>query len=327
MRAYAGGVVLAEVVRSGFAESWHRGSVAVVDASGALTASVGDPHGAIFPRSSNKPLQAVAMLRSGLALTNPADLALVAASHAGEPYHVARVRAMLASGGLTEADLGCPADLPLDETSRDDLLRHGGDRGPVFMNCSGKHTGMLLTCRAADWSLSDYLSADHPLQRACRAAIEDLAGEPVAAVGVDGCGAPVMAISLVGLARAFARVVAAPAGSPERLVGDAMRAHPDLVSGTGREDLVLMRGIPGLLSKSGAEGVFAAAIPGVGAVALKIDDGHQRARMPVLVAALRDLGLAAPVLDELASPKVLGGGKSVGSVALLTPLVASATMA
>ena len=213
MRSYAGGVILAEVVRSGFAESWHRGSVAVTTASGMLKWSAGDPHGAIFPRSSNKPLQAAAMLRSGLTFADPAepsDLALVAASHAGEPFHLARVGALLASGGLTEADLGCPADLPLDPTARAAVLRDGGGPSRLYMNCSGKHAGMLLTCRAAGWPIEGYLAAEHPLQRACRAAIEELAGERVAAVGVDGCGAPVMAISLAGLAPAFARAVAEP---------------------------------------------------------------------------------------------------------------------
>jgi L-asparaginase II len=321
MTAYAGGVILAEVVRSGFAESWHRGSVAVVDSSGALIASAGDPHGAIFPRSSNKPMQAVAMLRSGLALADPADLAIVAASHSGEPSHVSRVRALLASGGLSVADLRCPADLPLHPAAQAAVFRDGGGPSRLLMNCSGKHAGMLLTCQTAGWPLADYLSVDHPLQRACRSAIEDLAGEPVAALGIDGCGAPVAAISLTGLARAFMRAVSAPVGTPERAVADAMRAHPDLVSGTDREDLALMRGVPGLLSKVGAEGVMAVAVAGVGAVTLKIDDGQERARMPVLVAALRDLGVDAPVLDELADPPVLGGGVRVGSINFLAPLM------
>lgn len=323
MTAYLGGALLAEVVRSGFAESWHRGSVAVVDPFGALVASVGDPDGAVFTRSSNKPMQAVAMLRAGLKLADPADLAIVAASHSGEPAHVSRVRALLAAGGLTEADLRCAADLPLDLTAQADLLRAGGARAPIYMNCSGKHTGMLLTCQAGGWPLAGYVKPDHPVQLACREAIEDLAGEPVSAVGVDGCGAPAMAISLRGLARSFARLVAAPDGSPERAVADAMRAHPDQVSGTGRDDLALMRGVPGLLSKVGAEGVVAAAVPGVGAVAVKIDDGNGRARLPVLVAMLRDLGVDAPVLDELAQTPVYGGGVRVGAVSFLAPLIAT----
>jgi L-asparaginase II len=144
------------------------------------------------------------------------------------------------------------------------------------------------------------------LQKACRHAVEDLAGEWVSAVGVDGCGAPVMAISLSGLARAFLAWSRPRPGPPAAAVADAMRAHPELVSGTGRDDARLMHGVPGLLSKGGAEGVVAVAVPGAGAVALKIDDGAMRARMPVLVPALRRLGVDAPVLDELAETPLLG---------------------
>jgi L-asparaginase II len=312
--AYLGGVPLAEVVRSGFVEGYHRGSVAVLDAAGQLVAAAGDPSGPIFPRSSNKPMQAVAMLRAGLRLPDPADLALVAASHDAEPFHVDRVRAMLRSGGLTEADLKCPPDYPLSESARDAIIAAGQGRAPVLMNCSGKHTGMLLTCLVAGWSTEDYLDPGHPLQKACRTAVEELSSEPVAASGVDGCGAPVMAISLTGLARAFLTIVNAAPGSTPRMVADAMRAYPELVSGTGREDARLMAGVPGLLSKGGAEGVVAVAMPGIGAVAVKIDDGAMRARMPVLATALRVLGVQAPVLDELIVVPVLGGGRSVGHV-------------
>jgi L-asparaginase II len=312
--AYAGGDVVAEVIRSGFVEGFHRGSVAVLDADGVLIATAGDPISPIFPRSSNKPMQAVGMLRSGLALGDPADLALCAASHSGEPMHISRVRSMLAAGGLTESDLRTPPDLPISETARADVLRAGGGPAPVYMNCSGKHTGMLRTCVAAGWSTDDYPLPDHPLQKQIRTAVEDLAGEPVTAIGVDGCGAPVMAISLRGLAGAFLRCATAAPDSDERRVADAMRAHPTLVSGTGADDERLMTGVPGLLSKGGAEGVLAVAVPGVGAVAIKIDDGAMRARVPVLVAALVTLGVEAPALDEMAETPVLGGGRRVGSV-------------
>jgi L-asparaginase II len=321
--AYTGGVVVAEVVRSGFVESRHHGSVAVLDASGGLVAAAGDVRGAVFPRSSNKPLQAVAMLRSGLDPAEPADLALVAASHAGEPFHIERVRAMLRAAGLSEADLRCPPDLPLAEAARAEALRTDG-RQRVYMNCSGKHTGMLLTCRASGWPLESYRDPEHPLQRACRATVEELADEAVAAVGVDGCGAPVMAISLVGLARAFLAVVSAEPGTKSRAVADAMRAYPELVSGTGADDARLMHGIPGLLSKGGAEGVLAVALPGLGAVAMKIDDGTTRARLPVLAVALAGMaggdGLAAAGLERLTEMPVLGGGEPVGQVRALVSL-------
>jgi L-asparaginase II len=286
----------------------------VLDPGGRVVAALGDVRGPIFPRSSNKPMQSVGMLRAGLRPASDADLALVSASHSGEPKHINRVRAMLAAAGLSEADLRTPPDLPLSEQARTDLLRSGAAAAPVYMNCSGKHTGMLATCVAAGWPTEDYRSPDHPLQKQLRVAVEEICGESVAATGVDGCGAPVFALSLRALAGAFLRFATARPGSDERRVADAMRAHPDLVSGTGADDDRLMRGVPGLLSKGGAEGVIAVAVPGAGAVAVKIDDGAARARLPVLVTALRRLGVAAPVLAEMAEFPLLGGGRPVGVV-------------
>jgi L-asparaginase II len=308
----SGGVVLAEVVRSGFVEGVHRGSVVVLDAHGGQRDAAGDVTGPIFPRSSSKPLQAVGMLRVGLRPPAPVDLALICGSHLGEPFHTDGVRALLLSAGLDAAALRCPADLPLDPAARDAVLRAGGGPSPLTMNCSGKHAGMLLTCLTSGWPLESYLAADHPVQVAVAAAVADLAGEPIAATGVDGCGAPVLAFSLTALARAFLRLVDAAPGSHERAVADAMRAHPLMVAGTGAEDTVLMAGLPGLISKVGAEGVMAVAVPGVGAVALKIDDGAARARTPVLVSALRRLGVEAPA--SLATVPLLGGGVPVGAV-------------
>ncbi|WBB79002.1 asparaginase [Micromonospora sp. WMMD882] len=311
---YAGGALLAEVVRSGFVEGLHRGSVAALDASGALRVAVGDVTGPIFPRSANKPMQTVGMLAAGLPLTDPADLALVSASHSGEDFHRARVAALLASAGLDETALACPPDLPLDEAARSAVLRAGGGPARLSMNCSGKHAGMLLTCLAAGWPTDGYQRPGHPLQQRIRAAVADCAGEEPTAVGVDGCGAPVLAVSLTGLAGAFLRLVSAAPGTPERRVADAMRAHPALVGGTRAEDTRLMRGLPGALAKVGAEGIIAVGLPGVGAVAVKIDDGTPRARLPVLVSALRHLGQDAPILDEYAQLPLYGGGVPVGAV-------------
>ena len=303
-------MILAEVVRSGFVESRHHGCVVVLDASGAVTASAGDVTGPIFPRSANKPLQTVGMLRAGLDPTEPADLALISGSHYGEPFHVRRVRAILRSAGLDEDALRCPADLPLSVPERTAVLHAGGAPAPLFMNCSGKHAGMLATCVANGWSLNDYVDAKHPLQIALAGAVADMAGEPVAATGVDGCGAPVFAVSLTALARAFLRLVDAAPGTPDRRTADEMRSHPELVAGTGADDTRLMRAVPRLLAKGGAEGVVAVAVPGAGAVAIKIGDGAMRARTPVLLSALQKLGVAVPAMTE----PVLGGGQPVGEV-------------
>jgi len=300
---YRGGDLVAEVVRSGFVESRHRGSVAILDASGADAVTLGDASGPIFPRSANKPLQAVGVVRAGFRPASAAELAVVAGSHHGEAIHADAVRAILRAGGLADDRLGCPAWPPLADPA--------GEVSKVSCNCSGKHAAMLRACVAAGWPLDSYLEPDHPLQKEIRIATEDLAGERVAATGVDGCGAPVFALSLRGLARSFLALVSGvdEAGTA---VADAMRAHPEMVSGTGprAHDTRLMRGTPGLLAKGGAEGVQAVAVPRVGAIAIKIDDGGQRALMSVLQWALARLGIVVSTPAEV----VTGGDRKVGAV-------------
>ena len=183
------------------------------------------------------------------------------------------------------------------------------------MNCSGKHAAMLATCVLNGWPVRGYLAADHPLQRAIMHTVEDVAGEHVTATGVDGCGAPLFALTLAGLARAFRALVLAAPGTPERRVADAMRAHPEWTSGTSRDERKLMDAVPGLLLKGGAEGVDAFALSdgnGVRAGAVKIDDGAHRGRTPVTVAVLRLLGVTVP--DELATAPVIGGDAEVGVI-------------
>jgi L-asparaginase II len=304
-----------EVVRSGFVESVHAGSGVVLAPSGQQLAAAGDPDAPMLPRSANKPLQLAGMLRAGLSLPPP-DLAVCASSHSGEPVHVRRVLDLLAGAGVPPTALACPPALPLDEAAAAAIVRAGGGPELVTMNCSGKHTAMLLTCVANGWPVAGYAEPDHPVQVAIRAAVEDLASQPVTAVAVDGCGAPLFGLSLAGLARAFARLVTAAPGTPERAVADAMRAHPDLVGGTCRDVTALMAGTPGVLAKDGAEGVFAAATADGAAVAVKVADGTGRARTPLLVGGLRRAGVHAAILDELAEAPVLGGGHPVGSIRL-----------
>jgi len=289
----------------------------LLDADGVIIVAIGEVHRPMFPRSSNKPIQATAMLRAGLELPDDADLALVCASHNGEPEHVERVLRMLAAAGLTEDDLRCPPDLPLHQPSAHAVLAAGGAARRAYMNCSGKHAGMLATCVARNWSLPDYVEPKHPLQRAIAATLAELAGEPVAATAVDGCGAPLSGVSLAGLARAFAGLATAAAGSAGRRVADAMRAHPFLVAGTGREDTLLMAAVPGLVAKAGAEGVHAVALPDGRAIAVKIEDGATRARLPVVVAALRAIGVDEPGLAELAEEPIMGGGRVVGHARII----------
>ena len=191
--------VLAHLVRGGFVESVHRASVVVTAPDGSVEQVWGEASSPMFPRSSNKPVQALAMVRHGLDL--PDDLlALVCASHSGEPFHLEGVRRILAGAGLSEEDLQNTPTLPLQEAEHDRWIREGLAPSSIAQNCSGKHAGMLATCVAAGWDTATYRDPGHPLQLAIADAVAELAGEPVSALAVDGCGAPVMAISLAGLA-------------------------------------------------------------------------------------------------------------------------------
>jgi L-asparaginase II len=314
--------VVAEVVRNGFVESRHHGSVLALAPDGRVVLAVGDVGGPVFPRSSNKPMQAAGLLRLGIAERFGLDathVALATASHSGEPAHLDVVRDLLARAGVTEDDLGCPEDYALGTTS--------GPRARIRHNCSGKHAAFLATCVAQGWPLVDYRDPAHPLQVHERAVVEELSGERVAAIAVDGCGAPIFALSLTALARAFARIATAPAGTPEHAVAQAIRTHPVLMGGTGRDVSRLVAAVPGLIAKDGAEGVYAAALPDGTAVALKIEDGAARARQAVMVAALRALGVTGDEaeLDAIGSPEVLGGGVHVGEVRVLAGALAFAS--
>jgi L-asparaginase II len=301
------------VVRGGFVEGHHAGSVVSLLADGSVAQVVGNPEAPMLPRSAAKPLQAVGMLQAGLDVDD-AQLAVVCASHSGQPYHVALVHDILAAAGLDEDALDNTPGMPLDAVTRRAMIRAGEGPTRITQNCSGKHAGMLATCVATGWSTQGYRLAEHPLQLALRRAIEELTGDRVSATVVDGCGAAMFAVTLVGVARAYRRLATAPAGTPEHRCAQAMREHPEVVGGRERDVTRLLSGIPQLVAKDGAEGVYAAALSDGRAVAVKIDDGAERARLPVLVAALRMLGVDAPVFDELGSVAVLGHGEPVGEV-------------
>ena len=316
--------MIAEVIRSGFEESRHRGSAVLLGADGREVFGVGEVSAAMFPRSSNKPMQAAAMRACGLAVEGEL-LALASASHSGEDFHVTGVRKILASAGLTEDALQCPPALPLDEAALWRYLGEGGRPDRVHMNCSGKHAAMLATCVTAGWPTETYRDPGHPLQREIKAALGRLAGETVTATGVDGCGAPLFALSLTGLARAFRALVLAEPDSAGRSVADAVRAHPAWTSGTARSERALHQAVPGLLVKSGAEGVQAFALADGRAGAVKMEDGGPRAIPAITVALLRVLGADREpgtdrgALDRIADLPVLGGGEPVGEIRATLP--------
>ena len=311
-------VVVAEIVRSGFVEGHHYGSIVVLGRDGEADWSVGDVTSAMFPRSCNKPVQALAMLRAGLDLP-PDLLALACASHSGEPFHLDGVRRILARAGLDESALQTPLDYPLDDVAREEWIRSGRERERVAMNCSGKHAAMLATCVVNGWDDATYLDPDHPLQVWIAKTFAELTGQPVEAVAVDGCGAPLLSTSLTGLARAF-RTLAIAEDGLERRVADAIRAHPQFTSGTRRDEAALLRAIPGAIGKAGAESCYAVAVPDGRAVALKADDGAARVRPVLMAAALERMGVPAePGVDGDAVRRtgvveLLGGGVPVGGI-------------
>ncbi|WP_406281274.1 asparaginase [Embleya sp. NBC_00896] len=301
------------VWRNGFLESVHHGTAVLTGADGSVVEGHGAVDAAMFPRSANKPFQGLAMLRNGLDLDGEL-LALACASHSGEAFHLDGTRRILARAGLSESALRCVPDLPLGAAQRDAWLAAGNGPERIAMNCSGKHAAMLLTCVHNGWSIEDYLAPDHPLQKAVRRAVEDVAGEPVAAAGVDGCGAPLFAISLAGLARSYGRFAGAAAGTPERRIADAMRAHPEWVAGTGRDVTNLMRAVPGLLAKDGAEAVFAVGLADGRGAAIKIADGGVRAGVVAMAALLWRMGADEQALAPFAQAPVYGAGEVVGAI-------------
>jgi L-asparaginase II len=315
--------VVAEILRSGIVEGHHYGAVVAVAGDGSVDWSVGDVDRPVLPRSCNKPVQALGMLRAGLDLP-PDQLALACASHSGEPFHVDGVRRILRAAGLDESVLRTPPDHPVDEQARDELIRAGRRKAPVYMNCSGKHAAMLATCAARGWDLASYRSPDHPLQQAIAATFVEFTGEP-AQVAVDGCGAPALSTSLTGLARAFRRVALGVDGegradADAARVAAAIRSHPEFVSGTRRDERELLTAIPGAIGKAGAEACYAVALADGRAFALKADDGAARVRPALMTAALVRSGVdAEPGVDGAGVRRtgvqpVLGGGLPVGEI-------------
>ncbi len=309
---YAIDPVLVEVVRNGFVESVHHGRVAVTNPDGSLAASLGSEFAPIYPRSASKPLQAVGMVRAGLDLP-PELLALVCASHSGEPFQLDGIRRILAGAGLDESALQTPPDWPFDEVERERAIRAGGQKSALSMNCSGKHAGMLSTAVHLGADVATYLDPDHPVQLAIASTIDDLASEQAANLAMDGCGAPLYTLSTYGLARSFGRLAAATDG-PEARVAAAVREHPENVSGTRRDELELHRAIPGLIAKAGAESVYAVGLPDGRGVAVKISDGGMRARAVAMAGVLLQLGFDHETLHAQASAPVLGHGRRVGEV-------------
>lgn len=318
----ADAVELAVVERSGFVESRHAGAAVVLSPDGDVVARYGNTDAMILPRSSLKPLQAIACVTAGAALEGE-QLALSTASHNGTDRHVEVVRDILTAGGLNEDDLGCPPSWPGDSATRDELVRDHGQPSRIRMNCSGKHSAMLRACVASGWSTEGYLDPAHPLQVHIREVVERLIGEKVAHTAVDGCGAPVHAMTLTGLARGIHRIGSASDRSPfalHRVAGTLVRAvrdNPWTVAGPGMPDTIAIEKL-GVFAKMGAEGVMAMVAPDGTTAVLKTLDGSGRAATVVAAQLLAGAGgLTHADVDALALAlplSVLGAGAPVGSI-------------
>ena len=315
--------VLIEFRRGGddLVETYHRGTVAVVNAEGVARWHAGDPDRACALRSTAKPFQLLPLLLDGLhappAVSEPlaaADLAVLMSSHAGEPMHTQRVAALLARFGLTPDHLRCGTHPPNDPAAREALLRRGASPGPLHCNCSGKHTAMLAVCARRGWPLHTYVDIDHPLQRRIRGILAALSGEAEESLrsSIDGCSLPTYWLALRSLARMFARLAQpsaapevegrSPAGELALLLASGM-SNPEMIAGSTRLDTALMAAYPGrVFAKGGAAGLQAMAVPaGPGVpeplgIAVKVDDGDPdgRIRALVAIAVLERIGLPPP---------------------------------
>jgi L-asparaginase II len=311
----ASGAVVAELVRDGHVESVHHGIVAVVDSSGELLLERGDSRVAVYPRSTLKPLQTLALLGTGVDLTPP-EIALSTASHCGSRAHREAIEAFLQRHGFGAESLQCPVDWPLGSTERADMLAAEGAPSRLAMNCSGKHAGFLAATRHSGWDEATYLEANHPLQHSILEAIEAWSGESVAFSSTDGCGAPLHAISTRGLARAIASVSSAKTQGARSLV-DAVAAHAWALDGEGRANTITIQSIGGI-AKIGAEGLVVIGTPDGVAVAVKIIDGSMRATTPVALEALVHVGAIESaqrdkILAKMADP-VMGGDRIIGGL-------------
>ncbi|MFJ4169963.1 asparaginase [Paenarthrobacter sp. NPDC089714] len=306
-------VPLVEQTRDGLVESVHYGSLIALNKDGSTALEAGQPDAPMYPRSSLKPLQAVALLKAGLDIPEEL-LALTAASHSGSKKHRDGAAEILKLHGLTEAALGNSSDLPYGVEERNEWLRDGNGPTQLAQNCSGKHASMTAVCVINGWPVEGCLHPEHPLQVLVRDTITELTAEEAAAVSTDGCGTPLFAHSLHGMARAYGRLASAEQDTNEGKVAHAMRRFPEMVAGEGRDVTALMRAVPGLLAKDGFEGLQLVGLADGRGLAVKISDGGDRARMPITVAALKELGLDGGSLDSLQSPPVLGGGLPVGEL-------------
>jgi len=300
------GEILATVTRGGIAESLHLGHLIVLNADGSTYLSKGSPDLPIFPRSAVKSLQASAMLKAGLTVSDE-ELAIICASHSGAQSHIDLVIKMLEKRAIPISMLKNAVDKPLGEKEK----IAWGDKGAsqLTQNCSGKHAGMLITCQQNGWDMATYLDINHPLQIAIKNEIEELAGEKVSASTFDGCGAPLFAISLNGLAKSISNLVKSNEAIHKQ-ISTACTTYPELVAGEGRLTTRMMKAVPGLFMKEGAEGIEVCALSDGRVIAIKIIDGSLRPVAQIIMEIFKRWGISMPD----ASVKIYGGASVIGEI-------------
>ena len=305
------GEILLEVVRNEMVESIHSGHLLITDKAGASILELGELDSLIYPRSAIKAIQAAAMVRAGLKVS-PKQLALICASHAGSSEHLEVATSILTGAGLSEKDLQNTKDKPLGTSER----LAWADREPTSLaaNCSGKHAGMLATCRVNGWDISNYRDTSHPLQEVIKSEFEKLSQASISKVGVDGCGAPLFALSLRDLARAFRNIMQSSEAIHKQVV-DACRSNPIMVAGAGRLPTLLMSNIDGLFVKDGAEGVMVIATGDGEVIVWKMSEGSQRGALTLALASLSHLSIKIDrTRVEFEREVVRGGGEVVGEI-------------
>lgn len=322
---------LINVVRGPIVESSHHGHIVGMDFHGKLLFHFGHYDMVTFARSSAKLLQAIPVIESGAAAAfglTPAEIAVLCASHNGEEEHVRTVSGLLDKLGLSQDALQCGAHYPFYAPAAEQMKERGEKPCPLHNNCSGKHSGMLALARHLGAPIDRYMEPSHPVQQAMLRTVSDLAGLPPERIllGTDGCGVPVFGMPLCNLAAAYAQL-----GRPDRLpaeraaacraVTDAIKSHPFLIAGTGRFDSALIEATHGrIIGKLGAEGVFAIAVPEAGiGIAIKVEDGNQRALYPAAVETLKQTGLISEaelgLLARFHRPEINNwAGTHVGSI-------------
>ena len=303
-------VEVAVLERGGIVESRHRGIAALVDPDGKLIDHLGSAKRLVYARSALKPMQVVAMRRVGLMLEG-AQLAVSAASHQGTSAHIALVQEILAVAGLSEGDLQCPLAWPGNPTARAEAQGKGETESRLAFNCSGKHAAFLAACVVAGFDTETYLAADHPLQQLIEQVIEEYSGEKILHSSIDGCGAPLHATTVEGLARAIGKFTATDTD-----VVDAMLANPWAVGDTNSMDAIVMK--HGMVAKIGAEGVFVIGLKSGHGVAVKIADGSLRAAPLVALGLLHRNHLITDAtyaeLKTALAVKSLGGAEVIGEL-------------